>query len=106
MDRAGFGEKKASVEHVEGSIEIKEPMRYNQTATFTTKSLRLDESRRKTWAGDEYKDKLLGVIVRVFDSGGKLVFEHRDAKTKDMDWPKPGEEAAAIAPAEPKVRIE
>ncbi len=92
VDRT-VGKAEPVLKHVEGTVPIEGPLRFNQTATFTTEALRIDEARKGRFSTG-YKDELVGVIVRVYEPGGKLVFEHRDKKTADYEWGGEGEDAA------------
>lgn len=94
------GKSEPVQKHVDGEVKIEGPLRFNQTATFTTSALRLDERDGGRFS-DGYKDEILGVIVRVYDTAGKMVFEHRDTKTKDFKW---GDEEEK--PAVPEVRLD
>ena len=44
------------------------------------------DSFKSRWTNDRYKDELIGVIVRVFEPGGEMVYEYRDQSTKDYIW--------------------
>ena len=89
--RAGDRTKReAKLEFVEDSVEIEGPLKYNGEISFTTKAVRLDELRGSS---DDYQDELLGVVVRIVDKQGEVVFEHRDKRTKEIAWEK--EEAEA-----------
>jgi hypothetical protein len=86
--RGGFGKRGSNaatnpepeLKFVGGSIEIEEPMRYNEDFSFVTKAQRLDE-----WSG-ELKDEVLGVIMRVFGPDGEVVFEHKDKRVEKIEW--------------------
>ena len=44
------------------------------------------DSFKSRWSNTRYKDELIGVIVRVFEPGGEMVYEYRDQSTKDYIW--------------------
>ena len=73
------------LEHYPATKTIAREIKYNQTATIATKAYTI-HSAKNPLNGDRYKDDLIGVIVRVYEPGGKMVFEHRDKKTKDYVW--------------------
>ena len=76
---------KPKVKFVEGSIEFEGELRFNESTNMDTAPLRISSGKRP-FSDEAYKDELIGVIVRVFEPGGKMVFEHRDTKTKDFVW--------------------
>jgi hypothetical protein len=79
------GKSELVQKHVDGEVKIEGPLRFNQSATFTTSALKIDERDGGRFSAG-YKDEILGVIVRIYDMAGKMVFEHRDIKTKDFKW--------------------
>lgn len=76
------------------TIKVKGPMRYNQTATFTTEPFKLD-SYRSTYSSYGYKDSLLGALVRVRDPQGNIIEDFRTTGTGfKATWPKPETDVA------------
>ena len=72
------------------TITVKGPMRYNQTATFTTKPFTLDSYRYSYYYSSSYsyKDSLLGVLVRVKDPQGNVIEDYRTTGTGfKATWP-------------------
>ena len=49
--------------------------------TIESKPMKLD-SFKSRWSNTRYKDELIGVIVRVFEPGGEMVYEYRDQVQK------------------------
>ena len=60
------------VQFQQGSESVKGPMRYNDTITFITMPLTLQSVKSY---GYSYKESLLGVILRIYGPGDKLVEE-------------------------------
>ncbi|MCB1088431.1 MAG: hypothetical protein KDM63_15390 [Verrucomicrobiae bacterium] len=58
-----------------GQAAVKGPVRYNETATFTTKSVNIDFVDYDG-AGYRYKDGLQGVMIRFKDAQGKVVLDY------------------------------
>lgn len=76
---------KPKIIHVEESKDIEEPLKYNQSVTIESKAMRLDSGKMRYSSG-KWRDELIGVIVRVFEPGGEMVYEYRDQSTKDYIW--------------------
>lgn len=76
---------KPKIIHVEESKSIEETLKFNQAVTIESKAMKLD-SFKSRWSNDRYKDELIGVIVRVFEQGGEMVYEYRDQSTKEYIW--------------------
>ena len=76
---------KPKITHVEESKDIEEPLKYNQSVTIESKAMRLDSGKMRYSSG-KWRDELIGVIVRVFEPGGEMVYEYRDQSTKDYIW--------------------
>lgn len=89
----GGGGVKPKLEHIEVSVPIEGALKYNESTSVETKPIQI-HSGKNPLNGDRYKDEILGMIVRVYEPGGKMVFEHRDKKTEDFLWEveKPGDE--------------
>ena len=64
--------------YIEGTQIVPGPLRYNDTAAILTRSL--PQSR-----GDSGSE-LLGLIVRLYAPCGKLVYEARDPKVRNIVW--------------------
>lgn len=73
------------LEHIQASVDVEGELEYNKTATIESKPLEI-HSGKNPLAGDSYKDEVVGFIIRVYEPGGKMVFEHRDKKAKDFLW--------------------
>lgn len=80
---------KPKITHVEESKDIEESLKYNQAVTIESKPMRLDSGKMRYSSG-KWRDELIGVIVRVFEPGGKMVYEYRDQSTKDYIWAESG----------------
>ena len=76
---------KPKIIHVEEAKSIEETLKFNQAVTIESKAMKLD-SFKSRWTNDRYKDELIGVIVRVFEPGGEMVYEYRDQSTKEFIW--------------------
>ena len=76
---------KPRIIHVEEAKSIEETLKFNENVTIESKPMKLD-SFKSRWTNDRYKDELIGVIVRVFEPGGEMVYEYRDQSTKDYIW--------------------
>ena len=76
---------KPKIIHVEESKDIEDALKYNQAVTIESKAMRLDSGKMRYSSG-KWKDELIGVIVRVFEPGGEMVYEYRDQSTKDYIW--------------------
>lgn len=88
--RGGRGSSRGSsakpkITHVEESKDIEEALDYNQSVTIESKAMRLDSGKNRYSSG-KWRDELIGVIVRVFEPGGEMVYEYRDQSTKDYIW--------------------
>jgi len=80
---------KPKITHVEESKDIEESLKYNDAVTIESKAMRLDSGKMRYSSG-RWRDELIGVIVRVFEPGGKMVYEYRDQSTKDYIWAETG----------------
>lgn len=72
-----------------GEAEVKGPLRYNERETFLTKPVRLDSVDYDYGiSGDRHKDSLRGLMVRIKDSAGNVVYEYVSPITtlKDKTW--------------------
>ena len=76
---------KPKITHVEESKDIEEALNYNQSVTIESKAMRLDSGKNRYSSG-KWRDELIGVIVRVFEPGGEMVYEYRDQSTKEYIW--------------------
>ena len=76
---------KPRIIHVGEAKSIEETLKFNENVTIESKPMKLD-SFKSRWTNDRYKDELIGVIVRVFEPGGEMVYEYRDQSTKDYIW--------------------
>ncbi|MEE3175914.1 MAG: hypothetical protein VX269_01000 [Verrucomicrobiota bacterium] len=76
---------KPKIIHIEESKEIEEVLKYNEYVTIESKPMRLDSGKMR-YSSARWKDELIGVIVRVFEPGGEMVYEYRDQSTKDYIW--------------------
>ena len=76
---------KPKIIHIEESKDIEEVLKYNEYVTIESKPMRLDSGKMRYSSG-RWRDELIGVIVRVFEPGGEMVYEYRDQSTKDYIW--------------------
>ena len=69
---------------IEDTIEVKGPLKYNQSATFVTKPFKIDSTRYNYYysTSSKLKDSILGCRVRVLDSTGKVQKDYRTKNTK------------------------
>lgn len=63
-----------------GTAPLKGPVRYNETATFSTKAVDIDFVNYDG-AGYRYKDGLEGVMLRIKDPQGKVVIDYVSPST-------------------------
>jgi len=76
---------KPKIIHIEESKDIEEVLKYNEYVTIESKPMRLDSGKMRYSSG-RWRDELIGVIVRVFEPGGEMVYEYRDQSTKEYIW--------------------
>ena len=76
---------KPKIIHIEESKDIEEVLKYNKYVTIESKPMRLDSGKMRYSSG-RWRDELIGVIVRVYEPGGEMVYEYRDQSTKDYIW--------------------
>lgn len=86
LGRKGRAEKIEPVtKFSEHSQPIEGEIKYNHSTTIETKPVS-KFSAENPFTNDRYEDEVLGIIVRIYDAGGKMVHEHRDSKVKEMKW--------------------
>jgi len=61
----------------EGSESIKGPVRYNDRITFNTTPSTLYNVSSRRYYGYSYKESLLGIILRIYGPGDKIIEEWR-----------------------------
>ena len=96
---------KPKITHVEESKDIEDTLKYNQSVTIESKAMRLDSGKMRYSSG-KWRDELIGVIVRVFEPGGKMVYEYRDQSTKEYIWAETGGPVRGFTDEEPEDRFD
>ncbi|HAA88817.1 MAG TPA: hypothetical protein DCE22_11205 [Verrucomicrobiales bacterium] len=96
---------KPKITHVEESKDIEDTLKYNQSVTIESKGMRLDSGKMRYSSG-KWRDELIGVIVRVFEPGGKMVYEYRDQSTKEYIWAETGGPVRGFTDEEPEDRFD
>jgi hypothetical protein len=79
------GKIEPDLEHIESKVKVESVIEFNKSATVETKPVTI-HSGKNPLNGDRYSDEVVGIIARVLDPAGKVVFEHRDKKTADFVW--------------------
>ncbi len=95
---------KPKITHIEESKSIEETLKYNENVTIESKPMKLD-SFKSRWSNTRYKDELIGVIVRVFEPGGEMVYEYRDQSTKDYIWAESTSPVRGFTDSEPDLGL-
>ena len=96
---------KPKIIHIEETKSIEETLKFNQAVTIESKAMKLD-SFKSRWSNTRYKDELIGVIVRVFEPGGEMVYEYRDQSTKEYIWAESSSPVRGFTDDEPDLGFE
>ncbi len=78
-----------SGEIVQGELKVDATLKYNHTVTVQTKEAKI-ETVDYSYSSGRYKDRLDGIMLRVFDAGGEQVAEFKNTEAAKRRWP--GEE--------------
>ena len=103
--RDSGGSTKPKIIHIEEAKSIEETLKFNQAVTIESKAMKLD-SFKSRWSNTRYKDELIGVIVRVFEPGGEMVYEYRDQSTKEYIWAESSSPVRGFTDDEPDLGFE
>jgi len=69
-----------------GTLKLEQPLRFNQAAEFTTAAMQIDSVNYESDSGS-FRDRLVGVMVRVTDAKGKEVALYKSQALAKRDWP-------------------
>jgi len=80
-----YSDSKRDLNIVEGEVLIEKKLGLNDLARFQTKEVTL-ETIDDTYYGDDKRDTLGGIHIRIFDSHGRMVHEYRSEGVKNATW--------------------
>jgi len=80
-----FSNKRRKASVIKGEVLIEKSLRLNGAAKFQTKEVTL-QTVDDTYYGDDKKDTLVGIHIRIYDTHGRMVHEYRSEGVEHASW--------------------
>ena len=75
-----------------GKLDVDGQLKFNVSATLRTKEIKV-EIIDYDYANRDWRDRLAGIMLRIFDADGKQVAEWKSSEVEDRAWPGEGKKS-------------